>query len=193
MSARVNYPLIRKRAAELIAHQTTGLRDRAPIDLTEIAGALRAEVREMDLADDISGVLYRDGGRRIIVVNRAHSDVRKRFTIAHELGHLALHRGDKVHVDHDFRINLRDPSSATAENVDEIEANAFAANLLMPAQWIWSALDEAPIDLADDGQMADLATRFGVSQHALLIRIAALNPFASGKKTAQKPSARKDR
>jgi Zn-dependent peptidase ImmA (M78 family) len=192
MSARVNYPLIRKRAAELIAHQAAQQRDHAPIDLIAIADTLRAEVREMDLADDISGVLYRDGERRIIVVNRAHSDVRKRFTIAHELGHLALHRGDKVHVDHDFRINLRDPSSATAENVEEIEANAFAANLLMPAQWIWSALDEAPIDLADDGQMAEVATRFGVSQHALLIRIAALNPFERGRPSARKSVARKD-
>jgi len=173
MQPRINYALIRRRAAELITDQST-----APIDLNRVALALGAEIRELDLAEDISGVLYRDGSRKIIVVNKTHSDVRQRFTIAHELGHLALHRGDKVHVDHEFRINLRDLRSATAENVEEVEANAFAANLLMPADRIWRALDSAPIDLADDSQIADLAREFGVSQQALLIRIASLNPFA---------------
>jgi Zn-dependent peptidase ImmA (M78 family) len=173
MQPRINYSLIRRRAAELIADQPS-----APIDLNRVALAMGAEVRELDLARDISGVLYRDGSRKIIVVNKAHSDVRQRFTIAHELGHLALHRGDKVHVDHEFRINLRDPRSATAENFEEVEANAFAANLLMPADGIWQALGAAMIDLADDSQIADLARKFGVSQQALLIRIASLNPFA---------------
>jgi Zn-dependent peptidase ImmA (M78 family) len=175
MRPRVNYSAIRRRARGLIADQ-----HQPPIDLALVARALGAEVRELDLAADISGILYREGNRRIVIVNRAHPDVRKRFTIAHELGHLALHRGDKVHVDHQFRINLRDPRSATAENVEEVEANAFAANLLMPADWVWRALEDEPIDLNDDSQIAELASRFGVSQHALLIRIAALNPFSMG-------------
>ncbi|MFA6116110.1 MAG: ImmA/IrrE family metallo-endopeptidase [Sphingomonas sp.] len=146
--------------------------------MQRVALTLGAEIRALELADDISGVLYRDLGRRIIVVNRTHSEVRRRFTIAHELGHLALHRGDKVHVDHEFRVNLRDPRSATAENVEEVEANAFAANLLMPAEWIWAELDQHLIDPGDDSQISALAERYCVSQQALLIRVATLSSAA---------------
>lgn len=169
MPARVNYALVRRRARELLADQT-----QPPVDLTRIARRLDAEVRKLAVAEDISGVLYRDGVRRIVVVNASHSAVRQRFTIAHELGHLALHRGDKVHVDHSFRINLRDGRSATAENVEEVEANAFAADLLMPAEWIWRDLDGTAIDPGDDGQISALAARYGVSQQALLIRLASV-------------------
>lgn len=169
MPARVNYALVRRRARELLADQT-----QPPVDLARVAKKLDAEVRKLAIADDISGVLYRDGNRRIVVVNAGHSAMRQRFTIAHELGHLALHRGDKVHVDHGFRINLRDGRSASAENVEEVEANAFAADLLMPAEWIWRDLDGTAIDPGDDGQIALLAAHYGVSQQALLIRLASV-------------------
>ncbi len=184
MAPRVNYALIRRRARELTAGQIE-----PPVNLELVASTLDAEIREVDLAADISGILYRDGARRIVVVNQSHSEVRKRFTIAHELGHLALHRGDKVHVDHEFRINLRDPRSATAENVEEVEANAFAANLLMPAEWIWSELDAHLIDPGDDTQIALLADRYGVSQQAILIRIAVLSPTTEQRsKVRRRPS-----
>jgi Zn-dependent peptidase ImmA (M78 family) len=128
----------------------------------------------MDLADDVSGILVRDGERKVVVVNAKHAPARQRFTIAHEIGHLVLHPGQEVHVDNAFRINLRDGRSATADDVEEVEANAFAAILLMPLEWVRSAMSSPSIDLTDDGEVCRLADEFQVSTQAMLIRLTTL-------------------
>jgi Zn-dependent peptidase ImmA (M78 family) len=166
---RISYPKIRRHAAILLARQL-----RPPVNLVPILASLDVEVREIDLASDISGILYRQPTRRVIVVNKKQSEVRRRFTIAHEVGHLILHKGQEVHVDSGFRINLRDPRSATAENVEEIEANAFAANLLMPSTWLKDCLRSETVDWTDSAELEDLADRYQVSPHAMLVRLTSL-------------------
>lgn len=169
-TVRPSYVRGRRRAEELLKLCAT-----PPVDLDAIAVSLGVEIRLFDLKADVSGILYRDGDRRIIVVNKEHSTERQRFTIAHELGHLMLHKGQPVHVDEGFRINLRDRRSATAEDVEEVEANAFAADLLMPAKWLRADVEQQFIDLADDAAMSALAKRYGVSTQAMAYRLAALS------------------
>jgi len=168
-TVKPGYVRVRRRAEELL-RAFSG----PPVDLDAIALGMGVEIRPYDLEPDVSGILYRDGNRRVIVFNRSHSLERQRFTIAHELGHLMLHKGQPVHVDEGFRVNLRDPRSTTAENVEEVEANAFAANLLMPANWLRSDLDLGPFDLADEQSLSRLAKRYGVSAQAMAFRLAAL-------------------
>jgi Zn-dependent peptidase ImmA (M78 family) len=95
--------------------------------------------------------------------------------IAHELGHLELHRKmitSNVHVDKDFPAALmRDPKSATGSEQVEIEANQFAAELLMPIALIEQALAGKQFDIDDDGPIEDLAKKFRVSKQALEYRI----------------------
>lgn len=168
-AARVSYARVRNRVQRLLE----GL-DGPPVDVEALAASLGAEVRAFRLERDVSGVLYRERDRKVIVVNVAHAPARRRFTIAHELGHLLLHPGEPVHVDQGLRINLRDAASATAEEVDEIEANAFAANLLMPAEWLRQDVSEKGIDLEDTNEVKRLADRYGVSAQAMLVRLASL-------------------
>lgn len=165
----INYARVRKRAHELLAGQL-----RPPVDLISIAAELGAEIRNFDLAEDVSGILYREDDRRVIVVNDRQPTTRQRFTIAHEIGHLALHRGVPVHVDHTFRINLRDPNSARGTDAEEIEANAFAANLLMPASWLRQELRSGLVDFDDSVEIASLATRYQVSHQAMLFRLTSI-------------------
>jgi Zn-dependent peptidase ImmA (M78 family) len=166
---RISYPRVRRHAAILLARQF-----KPPVNLDAIVSALGAEVRPLDLAADISGILYRQPDRRVIVVNQNQSEARRRFTIAHEIGHLVLHKGEEVHVDAGFRINLRDPRSATAEDVEEIEANAFAANLLMPAAWLKTDVVGETIDWSDSAELEELAQRYKVSPQAMLVRLSSL-------------------
>ena len=90
------------------------------------------------------GILFRDGDHHVIGVNSAHPPVRQRFTIAHELGHRALHPGRELILDVPVRVNLRDKTSSMASDIEEIEANAFAAALLMPQQMIRDQLNQLP-------------------------------------------------
>lgn len=172
----INYARVRKRASDLLQGQTA-----PPVDLKRIADTLGAEIREFDLEPDVSGILYRQESRTVIVYNVRQALSRQRFTIAHEIGHLAMHKGTPVHVDHQFRINLRDPNSARGTDVEEIEANAFAANLLMPAPWLRQELRSGLIDIDNSEEIAALADRYQVSLQAMVHRLTSIFSSATPK------------
>ena len=150
----------------------------APILVDQIAEKLGIQIVYEPLDGDLSGVLYRDNNDVIIGVNSYHSTNRQRFTIAHEIGHFVLHDGNKMHVDREFRLNFRDIISSLAISREEIEANTFAAALLMPEHLIFKAVtskEDDGIDIENDSkEIAELADQFKVSQQALLIRLGKL-------------------
>jgi Zn-dependent peptidase ImmA (M78 family) len=59
---------------------------------------------------------------------------------------------------------------ATGTDALEIEANAFASELLMPRQWIEEEID-GDWDIDDEQQILGLARRFKVSQAAMQFRL----------------------
>ncbi|MHB1739173.1 MAG: ImmA/IrrE family metallo-endopeptidase [Actinomycetes bacterium] len=144
-----------------------------PVPVRDIAERLTVTVVEDRLDSDVSGMLYRqDDGPTIIAVNAAHAHVRRRFSIAHELGHLSMHPGRPVIVDHLVRgrVNLRDARSSLATSREEIDANGFAAALLMPAEWIAADVEGRAGDAA--GRLvAELAKRYDVSTQAMELRL----------------------
>ena len=77
----------------------------------KIARCSGARIVKVSGEDDISGFLY-PGKPPVIGVNKAHAQVRQRFTIAHELGHLKLHEHKQVHVDREFRVRFRSGASS---------------------------------------------------------------------------------
>jgi Zn-dependent peptidase ImmA (M78 family) len=145
---------------------------RAPVPVEGLAKSLRIDVRYSAGAEDVSGALIRDDDSVVIAVNSAQHENRQRFTIAHELGHFLLHRGTKVHFDEDFRINYRNAASSDATKRDEIEANAFAAALLMPEPFLrrdWLKL--SPEDASIPNAIRSLAFRYKVSPKAMELRL----------------------
>ena len=126
------------------------------------------EVRQGDLGE-VSGLIARTGDKVIIGLNKSQVRVRRRFTLAHEYGHYILHEGIRTHTDTEFRVNYRDRSSSEATFVEEIEANYFAACILMPR----GLLDEknAAAALDSDKQVEALAKAFDVSRHAMSLRL----------------------
>jgi hypothetical protein len=79
-----------------------------------------------------------------------------------------------VTVDHDFRVNLRSKLSSNTFNPEEIEANIFAAELLMPAECLQKDLTNKDIDAENDETIKDLRQRYQVSGQALVYRLANL-------------------
>ena len=150
---------------------------RAPVPVERIAGK-RARVTYEALPDKVSGILVPVQGKEpgfVIVVNENDGEKRKRFTIAHELGHLILHRYTTPHADKGFRFRLKDKTYSQESIREEIEANAFAAELLMPEALLKAALKDMGLDYApedEDEAVKDLADRFRVSEQALSIRLA---------------------
>lgn len=141
------------------------------VDPREIAKRLGARVVGIEAGDDqSSGMVARDKGRIFIGVNESHAEVRQRFTIAHEIGHMLLHASDPLIVDKDFAVIGHRRSDGTSD-IREVEANAFAAALLMPEEWVRDAVRLVDLDVSVDSSMAELAERFGVSQQAMTYRL----------------------
>lgn len=151
------------------------------VDVFDIAEKLGLQVSEHDLGDNVSGVLYIDKGKGVIGYNKKESEVRRRFTVAHEIGHFLLHRlENEVFVDKKVFVPLfRDDKSTTGEIKQEREANAFAAALLMPKERVVKELKNIEFDLGDDKDdvISKLASNFKVSSQAMMYRISNLELF----------------
>jgi Zn-dependent peptidase ImmA (M78 family) len=154
---------------------------RTPINVARIASKHASVVRRA-LEDDISGALIPLGENEwAILVNSQHHPNRQRFTIAHELGHLLLHGYRTPHADKQFR--LRDARSSEGSVLEEIQANQFAAELLMPRAMIMKAIERcgfqhAPANDVEEEQFEELVTKlakdFRVSRQAMTIRLSSL-------------------
>ena len=144
-----------------------------PIPVERIVAAQGCVIRSSDLKD-ISGILVRSTKGNVIGVNSAHPETRRRFTIAHELGHFMLHEGQEVRYDRDFRVSLRSDESSAGTNIEEVEANFFAASLLMPDRMLSTDSRARSIDLEDADGVKDIARAYGVSPQAMTLRLARL-------------------
>jgi hypothetical protein len=131
----------RKAAEQLL--KRTGVKE-PPVPVEEIARKLGFHVRVEDLPRGVDARLRVSGGSRTIELASGQANVRHRFSIAHELGHVSLgHRHGET-------------------EVAEQEANAFAGALLVPRAWLKR-------DVERFSTVADLARRFGVSRDVIFI------------------------
>lgn len=168
----------RQRSAEAAALDVLteyGLERLLPIPVEDVAHRLDVIIRrEQFNAEDVSGLLLREHGKRpIIGVNAETAPVRQRFTIAHELGHNLLHKGKRLVLDRSVRVNFRDSASSLATDREEMEANAFAAGLLMPADSVAEQLDRIVRGrpCSDDELVNRMARKYQVSRSAMEFRL----------------------
>lgn len=66
---------------------------------------------------------------------------------------------------------MRDSLSATGVDKMEIEANMFAAELLMPTSFLTDALGNEPFDIDDESVVSALSKSFKVSSSAMRFRL----------------------
>jgi Zn-dependent peptidase ImmA (M78 family) len=142
-----------------------------PVPVERIARLCGAQIRYVPSSADLSGLIFQENGNVIIGVNALHAKTRQRFTIAHELGHLELHNHGELHVDRNFRVMPRNAKSSQATDPEEIEANTFAAELLMPEHMLEHDLQQHSVDWEDDEFLRSLAERYKVSVQALIFRL----------------------
>lgn len=144
-----------------------------PIPVDQVAKALGILVQNIPLDDDLSGMSFIKDGISVIVINAGHHPNRQRFTLAHELGHHVLH-GDylqnNVHVDK--AVLHRNHRSSEGSDQKEVEANAFAAELLMPVSKMKKYRE---IDINNEAELTSVARRFKVSASAMAIRILSIS------------------
>ena len=174
---------IESKAFELVKQNHISLPE---VNVDKIATSLGLQIIPYDL-NEISGALIIENNKGFIGFNPSHSTVRKRFTIAHEVGHFHLHchsgkdakRKDQLFVDKDFIVKYRNANSYTyAELKQEQEANAFAAALLMPREFIQKELNKPSNKIIGENELIEhLANRFKVSIPAMTFRLDNLSSY----------------
>jgi len=126
-------------------------------------------VLDADLPDNVSGALLKQIGEDpVILLNRTDSRNRKRFSCAHELGHYAS-RVMGSRAEHYEYIDLRGVESGAGTNPDEIYANQFAAELLMPEDKMRELHRQghSPLSIAQFFAVSDDAIRFRLNNLGL--------------------------
>jgi Zn-dependent peptidase ImmA (M78 family) len=173
---RARYNKIERLVESLLAEHRI-LKPAVPVEKLVLKSNI--SLRSGDLGE-VSGLLVRAGNSATIGVNGKHPLTRQRFTIAHEFAHYILHAGISAHTDRDYRVNYRSGESSQATNIEEIEANFFAASILMPKKFLDA--DHAVLALDNDVEVHRLAQRYDVSRHAMSLRLVNLygNPIQVG-------------
>jgi Zn-dependent peptidase ImmA (M78 family) len=128
-----------------------------PVDPAKIAKAMGIRIFENPSLSLSRQLVPADNGTMSIHINPTDSLVRKRFTVAHELGHVCRGHGPRPREDN---------TAYSLYNYDPIErdANLFAAALLMPESAVRYFLD---VGLSLGG----LSEKFKVSAQAMRIRL----------------------
>ena len=149
-----------------------GINSARKIDLTKISNHLGVDVKSEKLDSEISGLFVIKGEGAYIRYNSNESEVRQRFTIAHELGHFHLHNDTPLSINKVDKVMYRNIDSSTGEIRREREANSFAASLLMPRSFVLDEIKKAPKKTTN---LADYLSKiFKVSEQAMTFRLANL-------------------
>lgn len=150
---------------EMIAKHQEAL----PVNVEALIRELGLELdKEAELPPDILGqIQLLPNGKYKISANKNDHYFRRRFTIAHELGHFLLHK-DLIGTGVDDDTLYRSGPTGNFYNTQikarqEAEANKFAAGLLMPAAWVHKLWRDTP-------NFRSLAAKFLVSPSAMKIR-----------------------
>lgn len=150
--------------------QSLAIRNPSEIELNVIAMTRGVLVVEDDL-EGADARLLRKGDRGIIrVSNKIPEAGRKRFAIAHELGHWELHKELSQ-----LAICLSGDIQGYSESPAELEASKFASELLMPTMLARPIVESSEPDLK---LVKLLAETFDVSFTAALVRLVELTEEA---------------
>ena len=155
--------------------------DRGPIDIAELAleysanvapGEAITKIVEDDIPGCVGALVCSESKPRnwAIMFHKGQSKGRRAFTIGHEFGHFVLHR-HMIENDPAFNLGIYCDDEAVTQRSGvgiEEEADAFAANLLMPFHDFRTQL--AAKVRPDFAILSDLSKRYGVSLAAVTLR-----------------------
>lgn len=149
LRARPKQTIAEAKAREII--QKLGITSPNDIDVVKIAALRRIRVRERPLSG-CDGMMIRNDNQAIISVRKTISSIeRKRFVIAHELGHVLLH--SRIKQSDNFSMSKFEKMQYRNSH-PEMEANYFASELLMPNHLFADALDQVVPSFSEISRLA---------------------------------------
>jgi len=146
-----------------------------PVDPFKIAATedIMVEPKAADQVGVSGGIIFNDAGVGIFYATNVENGGFQRFTVAHELGHYFLD-GHPEEIQKLAPIHISRAGFTQGDNSIELEADHFAAGLLLPTSLVSLALDRGRIGLAGVEALADQSQ---CSLTASAIRAAECSPY----------------
>lgn len=171
------------------------LLNESPINRCLSAIAIEYNIDFVEMPKDCLGKC--DFKEHIITINSTLSKHRQNFTIAHELGHIALHSSilEKLHSIEDWENEKNTIVSKSTHERMEYQANTFASFLLMPNVPFFKEVvklfkehqikrlyhDYQPCNIHDcNTVIGALSTKFNVSKETVIVRMKRLKLYIDG-------------
>jgi len=138
-----------------------------PVDLKRIMEVKGYIYMEVDtFPDEVSALFIAKDGKNYAMVNARHHANRRRFSLAHELGHIILlHKAADLEEVSTIDTPPESSDSPAPRDAREKEANMFANALLMPLEMLKKEHAKKDVDIEK------LANIFAVSQEAMTIAV----------------------
>lgn len=163
------------------------INDQIPVNIVEKIKEQNIELNELcyDLHDDVLGEIKKENGKYKINIQGYDFNYRRRFTMAHELGHYILHKDllDDEGLDDGLSYETMYRKNAKISSNQETQANKYAIDMLVPKELIMSIvkeldeIKEIPRIIDENGKANNLnlieylSSRFEVSKIALGFRL----------------------
>lgn len=173
--------LIDKKTTEIVKklkEELAGFYENFYLDLDSVLRHYDIELLEASFEDpNVSGILSKEGDRWSIIVNNDDSTTRRRFTVAHELGHyFAVQKSSEIAKTFleknegaikDYFVFNRGDEVEEEDYQVERQANLIAASVLMPEDMVKNLFDQKI-------RLEEMAKKFGVSESAMSYRLRSL-------------------
>lgn len=142
-----------------------GITDPLQLSIEDVINSKNIVIKEEEIDGADGRILMNENSGVITINSKIDFPPKKRFILAHELGHFELHRNIKKGfsdndetLNHSYQINF---------SVEEVEANEFAAEYLMPTELFYS---ECKGKVFNHKVIEHLANRFQVSKTAAILK-----------------------
>lgn len=123
-----------------------------PVQMNDLVRELGINVRAAEIS--VEGYTRTENGIFCVLYNQDSSVVRQRFTVAHEIGHIALEH-----------LSIFGDCNQYSHASQEIEANAFAGELLVPSE------DLKKFIKGPTRNLQDVIDRYWISKDVAIIAI----------------------
>lgn len=137
-----------------------GIDDPSEVELEDVVTAYGGLIQYKNMGAIDGRIVYGKKISTIYINSEIQYNGRKQFAIAHELGHLLMHKGSLIH-DDEVSLNwFNDTEKQLKKGKQEFEANQFASEYLMPSDIFYK---EAKKKSFGPDLIRSLSDKFGTS------------------------------
>lgn len=154
---------VRKMARKVLADSHV---KKPPVDLVLILNAHGIQYEEVEgFPDNVDALIIEDGAKIYAAVNASHHLHRRRFSLAHELGHYFLHREDVTQDSVTIDSPSIEETGEGTKSLAEIEADLFAGELLVPLEMLKAHISESIPAISKLFVVSEQVVSIAISQH----------------------------